>query len=839
MHEIAKNHHVNLAWDDVLRQVRSAMRTRGVHPSRTLVLVPYAQLMQEARQAWLRQTADDEGEASFLPRFETTFNWGHSLGGCHSGTDELQMDAARDSLTAQSLLRRAGLGSYLSILGPRLMEEAWGLARAAAAVDPAGRIAWAEQLAGTLWPTLTAPELALEAATARIALAWAGNSAYPTDPLFRESPDLLVVLQGFQQEALAAALVSAAGGRALLLPLYGAASSRAPQLHASRDAEDEAHRAAACVLSHLAAGRTPVALVAQDRELTRRVRSMLDGRGVAVRDETGWKLSTTRCAASVMSLLRACAWDVSADQMLDWLKHAPAFAPTQVSAFEATCRAAGVADWSPDLAEPALAASVQALREGLAGSRTLSQWLVALRTALRAAGQWPGLLNDRAGQAVVQSLRLAEGAESEFADVLTRLNLQAFVAWVDQTLEGSSYAPVDRSRAEVVILPLSQLLGRPLAAVVLPGCDELRLAVSPEPTGPWSPAQAGWLGLPSRQKLAQAARESWQYALAFPAVDLLWRSSEGGESLMPSGFVQELMLAGTFQTGNDPRVNRTLCAEPGSMPAPAAASLAMSRLSSTDYEDLRRCPYRFFALRQLRLRSADELDTELGKRDFGTWLHAVLSSFHEEMAQTEAPDVQARLRSIDAAADRATRNLGFSASEFLPFAAAWPQLRDGYLAWLNEHESSGAKFLQSEVWCELPLGGLTLVGKIDRLDRLSDGSRLVMDYKTEARSATSKRVSEPQEDIQLAFYAALLPDDSLSAAYVSVTEKEGTRSYAQGEIEVLRDRLVEGILSDMARISQGSPLPALGEGQACEFCAARGLCRRDFWDSAMPSGSEK
>jgi ATP-dependent helicase/nuclease subunit B len=24
-------------------------------------------------------------------------------------------------------------------------------------------------------------------------------------------------------------------------------------------------------------------------------------------------------------------------------------------------------------------------------------------------------------------------------------------------------------------------------------------------------------------------------------------------------------------------------------------------------------------------------------------------------------------------------------------------------------------------------------------------------------------------------------------------------------------------------------LPALGEGMACEYCAARGLCRKDFW----------
>ena len=45
----------------------------------------------------------------------------------------------------------------------------------------------------------------------------------------------------------------------------------------------------------------------------------------------------------------------------------------------------------------------------------------------------------------------------------------------------------------------------------------------------------------------------------------------------------------------------------------------------------------------------------------------------------------------------------------------------------------------------------------------------------------------------------------------------------------LRDELVHGILDDMAQIAAGAPLPALGEGQACTWCEARGLCRRDFW----------
>ena len=41
----------------------------------------------------------------------------------------------------------------------------------------------------------------------------------------------------------------------------------------------------------------------------------------------------------------------------------------------------------------------------------------------------------------------------------------------------------------------------------------------------------------------------------------------------------------------------------------------------------------------------------------------------------------------------------------------------------------------------------------------------------------------------------------------------------------------EAIPSELRRIAQGAPLPALGEGRVCEFCAARGLCRRDAWSA--------
>ena len=905
MNDIAKKHHADGAWASVMARIRHEMARRGAHPAQTVVLVPYAQLMHEARSAW----SADRNAAHFVPRFETTMNWTRSLGGFAASGDDIRLDAAVDALTAAALLVRAGLAGHQTVLAPRLMEAAWSLGGVAAATAPAERVAWGLSLGQALAAGMDSPVLALEAAVARIAVAWAASSSYPSDLAFDAQPGLLVVLEGFQTEPLARALQLRLGERGVSLPLHipvddpaelahafahepahesvhGSAagatlgagrqggSMRCPlppglALHAMQDAEDEAQAAAACVLAHLAHGRSPVGLVAVDRVLTRRVRAMLGDRGLAVRDETGWKLSTTRAAAALMGLLRACTWDASTDVVLDWLKNAPAFhragadgldpGAHAVANAEIAWRKAGLREWrwlaqSPAvtgstaqatsawpasaLPEPSahtLVAQANAIRDALQQARPLPDWLRDLRTALQAAGQWPALVSDDAGQAVVQALRLADGQAAELADFATRMSLSEFTAWVSQTLEAASFLPAHPTQAQVVLLPLSQLLGRPLAAVVLPGCDEVRLPMAPEPPGDWTPAQRELLGLPSRQQLADIARLAWRYALQSPQIDLLWRSSEGGERIMPSGFVQELLLKfdpalpHEPKLALDPRVQRGLASVPCAMPQPHGDALPVARLSASAYEDLRRCPYRFFALRQLKLQEPDELDSELGKRDFGNWLHSLLKRFHEAAKKAPALGHNAQLAIINEAANEAAVELGLSTSEFLPFAAAWPRVRAGYLQWLATHEASGAAFDEGEAWKETPLGAVTLIGKLDRIDRLADGSALVIDYKTEGRGVTSERIKQAAEDTQLAFYAALLHDDTLAAAYVNIGEKDATRTYGQPDIDGLRDQLVEGIVDDMSRIRGGAPMPALGEGKACDFCAARGLCRRDFW----------
>ena len=876
MADIDKNHqpvhHALRTWVAVAEQIRALVAARQVHPSKVVVLVPYAQLIHTLRDAWVASAS--AGAIGFTPQFQSTMNWARSLGASLPQPDDLQLDPGLDALNARLWIDRAGLSAHGPMLVPLVVDAARSLAPVAAAFDPLDRVAWSTRMVAQLFGDAPHDTLVYETAVAQLALTWVGHSVFATDVLFAANPALMIVLKGFQDDPLVRALALRTGDRCVYLALDDLASGAgetAPEviaLHSTLDAQDEAQCAAACVLRHLALGRQPVGLVAVDRLLTRRVHALLHAQGVVIRDETGWKLSTARAAAAVVGLLKACAQQPRSDEVLDWLKNAPAFDQMAVQGAEAFMRQQGMGQWPADQTHPTINAAppelvvgllqrVNALRASFAQPKSLKEWLNALRNLLQASGHWAQLQADEAGHAVRRALMLDQAqnqrqdhdqrqppiqsldspAPHEPAVLAATMRFADFAHWVNQTLEGTNFLPIHPADAQVIILPLSQLLGRVLPAVVLAGCDEARFPTMPEPVGPWTALQREVLGLASSGALAKAQQAAWNYALQAPRLDLLWRNSEGGEPVLANGYVQALRLHPAFLNrplAADPRVPRRLARTPVARAKVQASALPVSRLSATAYNDLRQCPYRFFALRQLGLAPADELDSSLDKRDFGNWLHRVLFHFHKTCQgaglATADPQSADLIRQIDLAADLVTRELGLSEAEFLPYSASWPQVRQGYLNWLAQPQNQS--FSEGEVWQELQLGSVKLVGKLDRIDRPANGPLVLLDYKTEPLETTRKRIKSGSEDTQLPFYAALFDVQAVQGAYVNVGEREGTTHFAQPDLVALREQLAEGILDDMQRLADGHDMVAMGQGSACAYCAARGLCRKDMVSQA-------
>ncbi len=855
-------------WDAIAAAIGAWARARGEDLRDAIVLLPFVQLLAPARRAF----ASLDG---WPPRVETTQSLAAGLGpGAAADAGQLCFDPAIDALGAAALLRAQPWGAAWARRDARgfgqaaaaLTTTAHALARAAFALPPtarAGHWAAARALLGPIGgPGETERRLA------RMSLEWAALAPEPaTDRLFAgAAPVAWIAVRAGGADPLTEQLLAASAVHCLVIDMDGdsdgdadgtdagpaddhafarIAADHLPALALCDDFEHEAQCAAAQVLEHVRHGELPVALIAQDRVLVRRVRALLERHDVDLLDETGWTLSTTRAAAQLIGLLRAARPDAGIDALLDWLRGGTRWsdADTALAELERGCRSASitrVGALSHAALKPAAARLWADAAEILAdlatpARRTLADWFAALAEALARAGALARLEADDAGRQALAALRRA----ASIHDVT--LGADAFHDWVDGAFEQASFIPSITADVppQVVITPLARAMLRPFAALVLPGADDKHLGATPPPDALLGDTLAGALGLPTVARRRRAERLAFVQALAVPRVTLLRRRSDGREPLAASPLVERLALAapgGSLPAWRDPRIAQSLVPTPIRMSAPSAAALLPASLSASACEALRACPYRFHALYMLALREDDELEREIDKRDYGNWLHAVLLAFHAGRGEPASPEAErARLLQLGEAQRVA---VGLGDAEFLPFAASFASFAPRYIEWLHRRDARGERWRAGEVSMNAApaeLGGTGMHGVIDRIDdvRFAGAAAVqLIDYKTGSSDGLKAKVKDPLEDTQLAFYAALMRGETalpLRASYLAVDGTKRIDEHEHPNVEDSAVALVTGLGHDLARLRAGAGLPALGEGATCDYCAARGICRRDHW----------
>lgn len=836
-------------WLALVRRVHAWSARRGVALRDALVLLPYAQLLDPARRAF----AEIGG---WQPRIETTRTLAGALAPApHAKPGQVSGDAVADRLVAAALLRRElpvwprrdprGFEQAVAAV----VETAQGFVHAAAAMAPIARADWWRRAREALRP-LDGPG-GRERALAQLALEWAALGADAPgrfDGLFALRPSAWIVVQAGGVDPLAAALcrTATATGTATwwidtdapadapfdtVAALPPTRAHAAPRLLVAEGLEGEARACTQAVIEALERGARPVALVAHDRVLVRRVRALLERAGVTLHDETGWKLSTTRAAARVMGGLRAAHAAASADDRLDWLKGEPVDAAA-VAELEARLRRGGAA-----VDDPRLRPGLQRLRAlADAPRQPLAGWLQALREVVL---DEPTFAADAAGRQVAAALRLDDDTPAwQAIAASTVMDLDDFTAWVDTALESGSFVPPHEGEADVVVTPLARLMLRPFAAAVMGGTDASRLDTTPALHPLLSDPVLRELGLPDASTRRNAALQAFVHLLRLPGVVLLRRRADGAEPLAQAPWV-ERWLDARRRAGFDvpPEAPartplRTVAAAPVRRPAPAAPTLPAS-LSASAVESLRQCPYRFFVRVALGLGEIDELDAPLDKRDWGSWLHAALHGFHaERTVPAPAPEESARLL---AWADRLADAQAMDPAQLLPWRSALAQLAPLYVEWLHAREAEGWHWTDGEVERRVApteLQGTGLHGRLDRIDR-RDGTWRLVDYKTGAVDELRRRARSGSEDTQLAFYTLLVREEAqtVEAQYLVLDERRGPQSMPHPEVAASAAELLAGLAGDLAQVRAGAGLAALGEGPVCERCEARGVCRRDHWSA--------
>lgn len=823
-------------WARVAGACLDWLASRDAVARDAVLLLPFAQQIAPARRAFAAL-------GGWAPLITTSHSLASSLGPARlAAPGQISGDAAIDAFTADALLagqswaqglREHDEKAYVAARG-RLVETAHALSRAAAQRPPPMRAAFFDTVRERLALQAGGPG-DLERALGLVALAWlqSDDRAPATDTLFTQRPSAWLVLEVGGPDALAQALIA---GEVPSLCLQAdidldTALPTGVDLSLARcpDFEALAEQAAAAVLQHLNAGRTPVALLAQDRVVVRRVRTLLMRQRVPIHDETGWTLATTPAAAALMALLRAQISQGGVDDWLAWLKSplGAGFDGAALRDLEALCRRKGWRDTGPldALGLPLWREARDAAAPLAGGARKLGGWLADLGRVLRRLGS---LADVEGGEPLLNALWISRnpwaGSAHEQVIGATRLRPDEFLAWVDATLEAAQFAPPEDAQPSVVITPLARALLRPFGAAVLPGADAATLAPAAPRNGVLSDADAQALGLP--HLAAQRDAQAWAFAqlLRLPAVTLLRCSHAGAEPLPASPLIERLEAAWgrALPAWADQRPALVQPRQPAARRAAVPARLP-AQLSASSIEALRNCPYQFFSRSLLGLREPDELDVELDKRDYGTWLHDVLRRFHESRGGDDLADLRA-------AADAEAASL--DAADFLPYRAAFERVLPRYVSWLAETEGAGQRFQagEAERRCQPfdgPLAAVALQGRIDRIDTTPAGT-LLLDYKTGRAKDLKDKLKTPLEDTQLAVYALLMDaDPTLQAAYLAMDEPDALVTVPHPEVSATARALRAGLQADLAAVLSGQALPALGEGRVCDYCEARGLCRKD------------
>jgi DNA helicase-2/ATP-dependent DNA helicase PcrA len=252
-----------------------------------------------------------------------------------------------------------------------------------------------------------------------------------------------------------------------------------------------------------------------------------------------------------------------------------------------------------------------------------------------------------------------------------------------------------------------------------------------------------------------------------------------------------------------------------SLPSPLAAWFALPlpppakrSLSASAIESYERCPLQFKLSRDWRI--PDEAPAAL---QYGSAMHLALRHYYDAV-RFERPVTTADVVQI-------------FRDEFAKAAIAEDYQRELYEqqgirqleAFIAAAEGNLPNVLHTEQEFEVEIGGIKVSGRIDRIDRLEDGSVRIVDYKT----GEPKSEKYADESLQLSIYAlaAARKWDYKASALMLQNLKDGSMAVTrrdEKELAEATEQVREAAANIAAEKFEAKP------GFHCSWCAYRSLC---------------
>ena len=658
-------------------------------------------------------------------------------------------------------------------------------------------------------------------------------------------------------------------------------------VYAAPSAEAEARGIDIQVRRWLLQGKQRIAIVTDDRRLARRVRALLERADINLNDAAGWALSTTAAAAALERWLECIEEDFFYQPLTDLLK-----SPFIFPHHDHTELLQAVYRFEQDLVlheniprnlqryrthlsyrhsrwPQALSTRLRTLLDDienaakpllslLSSKRTQSplRWLDALEESLQVLGLLESFKQDAAGARILQELQVMRQA---LTGRQLKMAWREFRTWLGRTLERYNFQP-PTSASSIQLLSLEQSTVAHYDAIIIAGATAQHLPGSGQVSPFFNEVVRRELGLPGFLQHRIIRFHYFRRLLqAAPQVFITTRQEENNEAVLSCPWLEALQSFHRFAYGiplNDDglgvlvdhpqsQVIRSDSRElplPKTMPKPVVrADLVPNKLSANAYQQLINCPYQFFAARCLQLTAPEEVREALEKSDYGQRIHLALHAFHSDVRGYPGPFQQAVTVANRDAAIACLQDISQAVfakdleDNFMHrgWLQRWRQIIPQYIDW-QISRTENWQVIATETAREKPYGGLMLKGRIDRIDRSSDGAGIV-DYKTGTSPQQDAVLNG--EEVQLPFYALLADDAVHQVEYLSLdSNRFGSRTVLQGdELQAIVEQNGERLDNLMTELAMGAQLPAWGDELTCRYCAMAGICRRSAWTDATPA----
>lgn len=448
----------------------------------------------------------------------------------------------------------------------------------------------------------------------------------------------------------------------------------------------------------------------------------------------------------------------------------------------ATLESADAGALAPELARR-LRQLADLRKRDLFAARAPSAWARAITDALQLMG-FPDK-GRSLDSAEYQTLKKWHEVVAGFAlldRVIAKMGYAEAVARLRRIAEDTLFQP-EAAQAPVQILGVLESAGIAFDHLWVMGLSDEAWPIHPRPN-PFLPLEAQRqarvpeAAIEATLALDAAITQGWLHAAG--EVVLSYPQAEGERKLLPSPLLRDLPR-GALALAPYAR-HRDLIHAAANIEtrqdalAPALTSSALLTGGSGIITDQAACPFRAFALHRLEAQSPAAPHAGLDAMERGVLVHRVLAGAWDEIKTKTRLDALGEAE-LDALLARAAQAAVARVKRERPatLSGRFAEVEKGRLArlaraWLEmEREARGDDFavVAVEDKRNMVIGPLTLRGKLDRVDELEDGRRIVIDYKSRAEPA-SAWLGERPDAPQLPLYLIATEADAAAIAFAQV-----------------------------------------------------------------------